>query len=281
MIVPCSQPADVAAVARHYDELDELYRSLWGTQLHHGYWITGKESPAEAVDNLTRLLARRVNLKPADRVCDLGCGYGAAALAWNREFGAAVTGITVSEKQYRYAAAARGRHNVEFMLGDALDNGLPAASFDAAIAVESSEHMPDKAQFFAEAYRLLRPGGRCAVAVWLCRDDPGPWERKYLLEPICSEGRLPSMGSAQEYRTTLEKAGFRDVAYADLTDGVKKTWTICALRLIRRFAADPALRRRLGDARFSNRVFAKTIFRIRLAYAIGAMRYGLFTARRC
>jgi hypothetical protein len=40
VIVPRAEIADVAAVAAHYDELDELYRSLWGTNLHHAYWIT-------------------------------------------------------------------------------------------------------------------------------------------------------------------------------------------------------------------------------------------------
>jgi len=281
MIVPRSGIADVSAVARHYDDLDDLYRSLWGTNLHHGYWMSGKESANEAADNLTRLLAREAAIKPADRVCDLGCGYGTAAVAWNREFGAAVTGITISEKQYRHALeASRGNHDVEFILGDALDSGLAAESFDAVLAVESSEHMPDKAKFFAEARRLLRPGGRCVVVAWLSRDRPGSWESKHLLEPICSEGRLPSMGSAQEYRTILEQAGFRDVEWSDLTERVKKTWTICALRLIQRCIADGGLRRRLWDARFINRVFAKTIFRIWLAYAIGAMRYGLFSSQK-
>ncbi len=58
MIVPRAEIADIAAVAAHYDDLDDLYRSLWGTSLHHGYWLTGKESPDEAVANLTRLVAR-------------------------------------------------------------------------------------------------------------------------------------------------------------------------------------------------------------------------------
>ena len=56
------------AVAAHYDDLDELYRSLWGTSVHHGYWITGKESADEAVANLTRLVARQASLNPDSAV---------------------------------------------------------------------------------------------------------------------------------------------------------------------------------------------------------------------
>lgn len=281
MIAPRAGIADLTAVAAHYDELDDLYRDLWGTSLHHGYWITGQESPEQAVANLTRLVAERAEVHAGDQVCDLGCGYGVVALTLNREYRAHVTGLTVSQSQYRYASAAvAGNNDVEFLLRDALHSGLPREVFDAAIAVESSEHMPDKPRFFAETHRLLRPGGRFVVVAWLTRDQPASRESKHLLEPICREGCLPSMGSAAEYHAMLENAGFHDLTFLDLTASVKKTWTVCALRLARRFVVDSALRRRLRDPRFTNRSFAKSVFRIRLAYETGAMRYGLFAARR-
>lgn len=278
MIVP-REIADAALVAAHYDELDDLYRSLWGTNLHHGYWISGRESTDEAVANLTHLVARQAAMKPGDRVCDLGCGYGTAALLWHRDYGVKVTGLTISEKQYCYAKSAASRNtHVEFILRDASENALASAFFDVVTAIESSEHMTDKQKFFHEANRLLRPGGRCVVIAWLSGERPGAWERKHLLEPICAEGRLPSMASAAEYTTMLERAGFRGPNFSDLTRRVKRTWTVCALRLARRYLADSALRRRLLDPGFSDRVFAKAVFRIRLAYETGAMRYGLFSA---
>src|SRR3978361_1598672 len=52
---------------------------------------------------------------------------------------------------------------------DWLDNGLPDAAFDRAYAIESSEHMVDKARFFSEAWRVLKPGGRLVVCAWLSR----------------------------------------------------------------------------------------------------------------
>ena len=281
MIVPHAEIADVAAVAAHYDDLDDLYRRVWGTSLHHGYWRVPDESTDEAVGNLTRLVAQHAALKPGERVCDLGCGYGAAALMWYRNFGAEVTGITISEKQFRYAqSTAAGISPIHFILGNAADTGLPAESFDVVTAMESSEHMPDKAQFFAEAHRLLRPGGRCIVVAWLSREAPGAWESKHLLAPICTEGRLPGMASMKEYRDLLEDAGFRHLSFVDLTRNVKKTWNVCALRVIARFFQDASFRRVLFDRRLANRIFAKAVFRIWLAYQIGAMRLGLFAAQK-
>jgi len=280
VIAPATAPS-LADVAAHYDDLDELYRSFWGTNLHHGYWITGNESADQAVANLTRLVAREAAFKPGERVCDLGCGYGAAALLWQRDYRVQVTGITISEKQYRYAkSAADGNLQVSFVRRDATRSALPSASFDVVTAIESSEHMASKDRFFREAHRLLRPAGHCVVAAWLTRDHPGRHESKYLLDPICTEGRLPSMASAAEYRSMLADAGFHNIQFSDLTRRVKKTWSICALRVLRRFFNDPAFRRALRDSRFTNRIFAKTVFRIWLAYQTGAMRFGLFAAQK-
>ena len=281
MIIPRAGVAGIADVAAHYDDLDDLYRSLWGTSLHHGYWLTGRESPDEAVANMTRCVAEQAAMKPGDKVCDLGCGYGAAAIMWQRDFGARVTGITISEKQYRYAKlAAAGNAGLDFVLGNALETDLPSASFAVVTAVESSEHMPDKAQFISEAHRLLLRGGRCVIAAWLTCERPNSWEAKYLLVPICREGRLPSMASAAEYRSMLVAAGFQAIQVSDLTRRVKKTWSVCARRLTARFLRDASFRRLLSDPRFTNRIFAKTVFRIWLAYQTGSMRFGLFTAHK-
>ncbi|MBW8754357.1 MAG: SAM-dependent methyltransferase, partial [Sphingomonadales bacterium] len=44
MIVP-DVPQTAAGVALHYDELDPAYRRIWGEHVHHGYWLTGRETP--------------------------------------------------------------------------------------------------------------------------------------------------------------------------------------------------------------------------------------------
>jgi tocopherol O-methyltransferase len=279
VIIPRSSIPDLASVAAHYDDLDPFYRSVWGDHVHHGYWISGKEGAEEAVLNLTHVVAERAGIGSGTRVCDIGCGYGAPALILARDYGADVTGITVSRKQFEIArCAAKGAVNSRFMLGDALENGFQAASFDSVIAIESSEHMPDKRKFFLEALRLLRPQGRLVIAAWLTRERPNAAESKLLLEPICAEGRLPSLASAREYKEMLSEAGFRDISCSDVTARVQKTWSLCAARFVSKSALDSSFRRRWRDPRLTNRIFAKTIFRIWLAYKLGSMRYGIFSA---
>lgn len=281
MIFPQVSAADVAAVAAHYDDLDLFYRTIWGTHVHHGYWLTGKESTDQAVENLTHLVARRAGIKSGSCVCDIGCGYGGSAKIFAEHYRARVIGINVSKKQYELAKLFNaGLADVNFMHCDGLDNGLPAGSFDAVVCVESTEHMQDKPAFFAEVSRLLRPGGRFVVVAWLAREQPGATETKYLLEPICAEGRLPSMASAREYEEMLASAGFGDLEFEDLTRQVKKTWRVCALRCLTRISSHQFLRQRFFDSTFANRVFAKTVLRIWLAYTLGSMRYGIFSGRK-
>jgi tocopherol O-methyltransferase len=279
MIYPRSNRADGAAVAAHYDELDRFYRTVWGTHLHHGYWQSGDESTEEAILNLSRLVATLARITAGSKVCDFGCGYGATARFFAQEYGAHVTGMTISRRQHELAQNMAGE-NVDFLLGDGLDNHLPACSFDALVAIESSEHIGDKPAFFQEAQRLLRPDGRLVVAAWLAREQATPFEARFLLEPICAEGRLPSMATASEYLAMFKAGGFRDPEFADLSRNVRKTWSICAYRLIKTIGSNGELRRELLRRNWGNHVFARTVFRIWLAYRTGSMRYGVFSATK-
>lgn len=269
------------AVAEHYDELDEPYRKIWGTHLHHGLWKSGKESSVEAARNLSELVATASCVEPGAHLCDIGCGYGETARLFSQQRNVNVTAFTVSKAQYEYAVAlSQPTDNIRYILGDWLKNSLPSNHYQAAISIESSEHMVDKPLFFSEAYRVLQPKGKIVICAWLAKHQPNKYEVRYLLEPICREGRLPSMGSVKDYLLWLEQAGFHHIQFTDLTRQVKKTWPICAGRAAKAFFFDPHFRATLLNANLQNRVFFKTIFRIWMAYQIGSMQYGVFEAEK-
>ncbi|RAX15972.1 methyltransferase domain-containing protein [Pseudarthrobacter sp. AG30] len=273
MIVPdISQ--DAVAVADHYDELDPLYRRVWGEHVHHGLWTTGRESPAEAVEALVDTVGDRLGLLPGQEGVDIGCGYGSTARRLAVTRGVGVTGFTLSAEQAHYAAA-HPVAGVDIRVRDWLDNGLADASADAAWAIESSEHMVDKSRFFAEAHRVLAPGGRFVICAWLAETDAREWKVRHLLEPICREGRLPSMGTREEYEAMAMAAGFEVTGYEDVSRRVARTWPICARRLVKALLVDPEMRRLALRSR--NRNSFPGIPRLILAYRTGAMRYGIFT----
>ena len=273
MIVP-RQPQTTASVAAHYDELDRFYREIWGDHVHHGYWATGRENPAEAVIALIDLLAERLRLEPGLGICDIGCGYGGTARYLAARHAVTVSGVTVSTAQAEVGRALGSNvRGVTIQVQDWLTNTFASESFDRAYSIESSEHMTDKKRFFAEAFRVLKPDGRLVVCAWLARDDPGPWEIRHLLEPICREGRLPSLGTEAEYRALAEAAGFQVLQADDISNRVRRTWWICIQRVIAKLFTQPRYLQFLLDSTATNRIFAVTLLRIMIAYRIRSMRY--------
>lgn len=280
-MIASRQPATDREVADHYDELDAFYREVWGDHVHHGLWLRGDESRQVAVRQMVERVAREALIAPGGQVVDIGCGYGATARLLAEEWGADVMAITVSPAQHRYAAELDpGRGNPRYRLGDWMKSDLPAESFDAAIAMESSEHMPDLSRFFAQAHRVLRPGGRLVVCAWLSTEQPTAHQVRWLLEPIAREGRMPQLGSETDYRRLARETGFEVEAFADLTRNVERTWPSIARIFLGKLLTRPAYLRFLLDRHARNRVFALTILRLCLAFRTRALRYGLFTFRR-
>jgi tocopherol O-methyltransferase len=163
-----------------------------------------------------------------------------------------------------------------FLLGDWLRNTLRAESFDAAIAIESSEHM-DKPGFFAQAWRVLRPGGLLVVTSWLACESPTRNQERWLIEPICREGRMPQLGTESDYRRLAADAGFVVERFQDVTRQIARTWPMIVRVFLWNLLRKPAYVRFLIDPRSQNAIFGLTIVRLWIAFRTGAMRYGVFT----
>ena len=104
-------------------------------------------------------------------VLDLCCGAGASAIPAARLVGpeGRVLGIDVAESLLEMARARAAREdlaNIGFRAGDATRTALPDGSFDAVICVFGVFFVPDMAEFVAEMWRLVRPGGMLAITTW-------------------------------------------------------------------------------------------------------------------
>ena len=278
-MVSSPEPISSADVARHYDQLDRYYREIWGEHVHHGYWKTGRETPEEAARAMVDAVIDRAQIKPGMSVLDVGCGYGATARIIAREFHAYATGVTISAMQHGHAEESTyPDSNPRFVLEDWLQNGQTTGSFDVVLALESTEHMPDKPRALSEMARVLRPGGRLVVVSWLAGDQRTPWQDAHLIKPICQAGRLATVGTAPEYEEWIAQSGLKLEERIDISAQVAKTWPVCAWRFGIGLLRHPSYLRLLLSARNDDRVFVTTVIRIWLAYKLGALRMVIFTA---
>ena len=139
-------------------------------------------------------------------VLDVGCGIGGTSRYLAKKFPEAqVTGITISEEQIARAtalASERGIPNAKFELVDALNMKFADDSFDLVWACESGEHMPDKEKYVQEMARVLKPGGRIAIATWCQReegDKPFTPKERATLDYLYGEWTHPYFISIDEY----------------------------------------------------------------------------------
>lgn len=280
MIVPNMRQTR-AEVSRHYDELDDFYRKIWGEHVHHGLWVTGRESHRTAVRQLVDVVAAEAEIASGDEVLDVGSGYGAAARQIALDYGAHVTAITLSPVQHEYALGrVLPAHNPSYVLGDWLQNDLPDERFDAVYAIECASHIDDVEHFLREAVRVLRPGGRVVVCAWTATERASERHVRHLLEPICREGRLAHLSTATEYVDAIEKADAVLTEFRDLSTNVSRTWPVALRRSAAALLMQPRFLRYLFDSRSGQRIFLLTMCRIWMAYRVGAMRYCLLKAYR-
>ena len=121
-------------------------------------------------------LAERAGVSKGDRVLDAGCGVCGPAIAIAQAFDVEVHGFTVSPVQARTAsrliAGAGLNPRVTVTLGDYHHVPVPDAAFDRVLFLESCGYSPVRDQLFAEAARVVRPGGTIYVKDVFRREEP-------------------------------------------------------------------------------------------------------------
>jgi arsenite methyltransferase len=191
--------------------------------------------PSESIDSFAGVghFFHLAALVPNERVVDLGSGSGMDAFVAARNVGpeGRVVGVDMTDAQLEKArrlAAAAGFGNVAFRTAYIEETGLESGSFDCIISNGVINLAPDKARVFREVSRLLRPGGRLAIAD-IVTEKPLP-------EGVVCNADLWAAcigGAAQsdEYRGAIEAAGLRvermeeNTEYHFISDRAKRATT--------------------------------------------------------
>lgn len=174
--------------SHHYDLSEALYRQFLDPQMQ--YSCAYFERPDADLDEAQRAkiahIIAKLDLKPNQRVLDIGCGWGGLAIQIARSCDARVTGITLSQEQLavarRRAAEAGLADRVTFELTDYRE---VTGEFERIVSVGMFEHVGPKhyQAFFATVARRLTADGVALIHSIGARRDGGgtnPWMRKYI-----------------------------------------------------------------------------------------------------
>ena len=267
----------------HYDIGNPFYR-LWldETMNYSSALFEGDlaRPTAQAQAAKLRRALRECEVKPGDRVLELGCGWGALAEMAADEFGAHVTGVTLSEEQLTFATQRLQQRGLaersELRLQDYRD--ISDGPFDAIASIEMFEAVGREywGGFFSSLHARLKPGGRACIQTITIRDDL--FERyvrstDFIQQYIFPGGLLPS---PQAFRAEAERAGLMVVN--ELAFGPDYAETLRRWRL--QFLARDHQVRKLGfDTRFM-RIWEFYLAYCEAAFATGNTNVFQFTLRR-
>lgn len=190
----------------HYDLGNDLYQAMLDRRMTYscGYWhqATNLDQAQEAKLDL---ICRKLDLKPGQRVLDIGCGWGSFAKYAAEKYGVSVVGITVSQKQLVLAQELCAGLPIELRFQDYRSLN---EQFDHIVSVGMFEHVGVKnyPAYFAVADRCLKPGGLFllhTIGSAVTFNGSDPWVGRY----IFPNSMLPSaqqIAAASEQHFVIE-----------------------------------------------------------------------------
>jgi len=163
-------------------------------------------------------LADQLPIEPGQHVLDIGCGIGGPARYMAHRFRCHVNGIDITppfvEAANRLTALLGMESQVTIEQGDAHHLPYPDSSFDGTYTQHVTMNVADRPAFFAEAHRVLRPGGFFA----LTEHGLGPKGNLHYPVPWSSDGTGAYLATPVETRAMLEAARFESIVIEDTGD---------------------------------------------------------------
>jgi ubiquinone/menaquinone biosynthesis C-methylase UbiE len=190
-------------------------------QLEFNRWAEAGEGPKMEQHHLdiTMKTLRLMDLRPGERILDLGCGSGWASRLLARLVGdgpegfGQVVGLDISDEMVRLArASSKDFENILYVQGSASKIPWEENFFDKVLSVESFYYYPDQDRALLELFRVLAPKGRLFILINLYKDNP------YSLQWVDKLKVPVHVRSAAEYAELLKAHAFEKIEWMQIPD---------------------------------------------------------------
>jgi SAM-dependent methyltransferase len=162
-------------------------------------------------------LAERARIGKGTRVADFCAGLGGPARYLAHRCGADITGIELTPARVKGAQELTRRvglqDRVRVIEGNVMQVPLPDASVDAVVSQEALLHVPDKKSALAEAFRILKGGGRIAFTDWVAHRPLSAADRELMWQGMA----VTELYTLPAYADIVRGAGFAVISVDDLT----------------------------------------------------------------
>ncbi len=213
------------SIVDYYNNTRLDYRFLWfrknNRSVHFGFYDHEVQTHGDALVQLNKVMARKAEIVDGDLILDAGCGQGGSSIWLAENFNVQVTGITLVPHQVKIATKEarkiNRKNNVQFYEADYTKTHFDDESFSVIWACESLCHAEQKKDFYNEAYRLLKPGGRLISAEYIRSERPLTNQGEKLLHDWLNGWSIKDIDTYDEHKRNASDCGFKDFDIEDIT----------------------------------------------------------------
>lgn len=212
----------------YYNIATDFYEYGWGESFHFATRYRG-ETFRQSIARHEHVVAQKLDMKPGERVVDMGCGVGGPMRELVRFTGSNIVGITINEHQVKRCNEITTRKGLSHLghckkLDFTAQTDHGDESMDKVYSIEALCHLNPRTPALKEAFRILKPGGLFFAYDWVTKEgsnyNESNVEHQKIRRGIEHGNGLPDIIADAELKRQIEAVGFELLEFYDLDDEI-------------------------------------------------------------